>query len=233
MTKVITYGTYDLLHVGHIRLLQRAKALGDYLVVGVTSDEYDRQRGKQQSVMSQDERMEAVRATGLADEIILETHAKQKAEDIQRLGIDIFTVGSDWEGVFDYLGEFCKIVYLPRTPHVSSTAVRGRKRALLAGLVGSPERRKETLQAYGMAHGVRITEEAGMEELECPQEFITRMEKVDLVFLLEQFPGSRELIEEALLHRIGIVYEYRDGFRYDAELAKTAERQHTMYYVMD
>ena len=107
MVRVITYGTYDLLHYGHIRLLERAKALGDYLIVGVTGDDYDKSRGKinvQQSLM---ERVEAVRATGLADEIIIEEYEGQKIDDIRRYHIDIFTVGSDWKGKFDYLNKYC------------------------------------------------------------------------------------------------------------------------------
>ena len=102
MKKVITYGTYDLLHRGHVRLLERAKALGDYLIVGVTAEDFDKARGKinvQQSLM---ERIEAVRATGLADEIIVEEYEGQKIDDILRYDIDIFTVGSDWIGKFDY-----------------------------------------------------------------------------------------------------------------------------------
>ena len=115
MIKVITYGTYDVIHKGHIRLLERAKALGDYLIVGVTADSFDRERGKINVQQSLIERIEAVRATGLADEIIVEEYEGQKIDDIKRLGIDIFTVGSDWEGHFDYLKEFCKVVYLERT----------------------------------------------------------------------------------------------------------------------
>ena len=114
MVKVITYGTYDLLHYGHVRLLERAKALGDYLIVGVTSDTFDRERGKinvQQSLM---ERVEAVRATGLADEIIIEEYEGQKIDDIKRLNVDIFTVGSDWKGKFDYLKAYCQVVYLDK-----------------------------------------------------------------------------------------------------------------------
>ena len=106
MTTVITYGTYDLLHYGHIRLLERAKALGDYLIVGVTADDFDKTRGKinvQQSLM---ERIEAVKATGLADEIIVEEYEGQKIDDIRKYNIDIFTVGDDWVGKFDYLKEY-------------------------------------------------------------------------------------------------------------------------------
>lgn len=136
MVKVITYGTYDLLHYGHIRLLERAKALGDYLIVGVTADGFDMARGKinvQQSLM---ERIEAVKATGLADEIVVEEYEGQKIDDIRRLGVDIFTVGSDWVGYFDYLNEFCKVVYLDRTQGVSSSEIRAEKRELRIGLVG-------------------------------------------------------------------------------------------------
>lgn len=136
MKKVITYGTYDLLHYGHIRLLERAKALGDYLIVGVTADGFDQARGKinvQQSLM---ERIEAVKATGLADEIIVEEYEGQKIDDIKRFDVDIFTVGSDWEGHFDYLKEYCEVVYLDRTQGVSSSEIRSEERTLRIGLVG-------------------------------------------------------------------------------------------------
>ena len=136
MIKVITYGTYDVIHKGHIRLLERAKVLGDYLVVGVTADSFDRERGKINVQQSLIERVEAVRATGLADEIIVEEYEGQKIDDIKRLGIDIFTVGSDWEGHFDYLKEFCKVVYLERTQGISSSEIRAEKRDMKIGLVG-------------------------------------------------------------------------------------------------
>lgn len=136
MKKVITYGTYDLLHYGHVKLLERAKALGDYLIVGVTADDFDKTRGKinvQQSLM---ERVEAVRATGLADEILVEEYEGQKIDDIKRLDIDIFTVGSDWIGYFDYIKEYCEVVYLPRTEGVSSSEIRAEKRKVKLGLAG-------------------------------------------------------------------------------------------------
>lgn len=136
MAKVITYGTYDLLHHGHIKLLERAKALGDYLIVGVTADGFDKARGKinvQQSLM---ERVDAVKKTGLADQIIIEEYEGQKIDDIRRYGIDIFTVGSDWVGKFDYLNEFCKVVYLDRTQGVSSTELRSSKNEIRIGLIG-------------------------------------------------------------------------------------------------
>lgn len=137
MTKVITYGTYDLLHHGHKRLLERAKALGDYLIVGITSDDYDRTRGKINASQSLMERIEAVKALGIADEIIVEEYEGQKIDDIRRLGVDVFTVGSDWVGYFDYLKEYCKVVYLPRTEGVSSSEIRAERRMLKLGIYGN------------------------------------------------------------------------------------------------
>jgi len=138
MTKVITYGTFDLLHYGHRNLLKRAKALGDYLIVGVTSETYDRYRGKMNVQQSLMERIENVRALGLADEIVVEEYEGQKIDDILRLGVDIFTIGSDWVGRFDYLKEYCQVVYLERTKGISSTELRDRQHPLIRlGVVGS------------------------------------------------------------------------------------------------
>lgn len=136
MTKVITYGTYDFLHEGHIRLLERAKALGDYLIVGVTAEDFDMARGKINVRQSLMERVEAIRQTGLADKIIIEEYEGQKIDDIRRYEADIFTVGSDWIGKFDYLNEFCKVVYLDRTEGISSTEIRSNHQELRIGLVG-------------------------------------------------------------------------------------------------
>ena len=124
MKKVITYGTYDLLHEGHINLLRRAKALGDYLIVGVTNDRFDRERGKLNVRNNVLERVEAVKATGIVDEVIIEDYVGQKIDDILKYDVDIFAIGSDWEGKFDYLSEYCEVVYLPRTEGVSSTMLR-------------------------------------------------------------------------------------------------------------
>ena len=124
MKKVITYGTYDLLHEGHINLLRRAKALGDYLIVGVTNDSFDRERGKLNVRNNVLERVEAVKATGIVDEVIIEDYVGQKIDDVLKYDVDIFAIGSDWEGKFDYLSEYCEVVYLPRTEGVSSTMLR-------------------------------------------------------------------------------------------------------------
>ena len=124
MKKVITYGTYDLLHQGHLNILRRAKELGDYLIVGVTSDSFDKGRGKLNVRNNVLERVEAVKATGYANEIIIEDYVGQKIDDIQKYNVDIFAIGSDWKGKFDYLNEYVKVVYLPRTEGISSTMLR-------------------------------------------------------------------------------------------------------------
>ena len=161
MKKVITYGTYDLLHYGHIRLLERAKALGDYLIVGVTSDDYDKTRGKINNKQNLMERVAAVKATGIADEVIAEEYEGQKIDDIRRYSVDIFTVGSDWIGKFDYLNELCQVVYLPRTEGVSSTEIRAEKRKLSIGFVGDSESDLTSLEKFknelSFVNGIQAT----------------------------------------------------------------------------
>lgn len=152
--KVITYGTYDLLHYGHVRLLERAKALGDYLIVGVTSEDFDKSRGKINVQQSLAQRMEAVRAVGLADEIIVEEYEGQKIDDIRRYHADIFTVGSDWAGKFDYLNEYCKVIYLDRTEGVSSSAIRTDRRKVDIGLIGEPQRFVKYVRECSFVNGV-------------------------------------------------------------------------------
>jgi glycerol-3-phosphate cytidylyltransferase len=137
MKKVITYGTYDLFHRGHYNLLKRAKELGDYLIVGVTTDNFDLERGKMNTCNNVMERIEAVKATGLADQIVIEEYKGQKIDDIQKYDVDIFAIGSDWEGYFDYLKEFCEVVYLPRTQGISSTQLRQERPTVQLGIIGT------------------------------------------------------------------------------------------------
>lgn len=157
MKKVITYGTYDLLHQGHINLLRRAKELGDYLIVGVTNDNFDRERGKLNVCNNVLERVEAVKSTGLADQIIIEDYFGQKIDDIQKYDVDIFAIGSDWEGKFDYLNEYCKVVYLPRTEGISSTMLREEKQATIkVGIVGCGNIAKRFVPEADFVNGVEI-----------------------------------------------------------------------------
>lgn len=157
MKRVITYGTYDLLHQGHINLLRRAKELGDYLIVGVTSDSFDRERGKLNVRNNVLERVEAVKATGYADEVIIEDYVGQKIDDIQKYNVDIFAIGSDWEGHFDYLNEFTKVVYLPRTEGISSTILRAATTTdVKIGMIGCGRIAKRFLKETEVVNGVKI-----------------------------------------------------------------------------
>ena len=123
MKKVITYGTFDLLHVGHINLIRRAKELGDYLIVGLSTDEFNEMKNKQAS-QSYENRKIILESIKYIDEVIAERTWEQKIEDIKKYGIDLFVIGDDWEGKFDYLRDYCDVVYLPRTVGVSTTQLK-------------------------------------------------------------------------------------------------------------
>lgn len=124
MKRVLTYGTFDLLHYGHINLLRRAKALGDYLVVGLSTDEFNSEKKNKQSYFSYEERKSMLEAIRYVDLVIPERTWEQKAEDVARYEIDIFVIGDDWEGKFDFLKSQCEVIYLPRTPEISSTRIK-------------------------------------------------------------------------------------------------------------
>lgn len=159
MKKVITYGTFDLLHQGHINLLRRAKALGDWLIVGVTTDKFDLERGKMNSYDNLMTRIEAVKSTGYVDQIIIEEYRGQKIDDIQKYGVDIFAIGSDWEGYFDYLKEYCEVVYLPRTEGISSTLLRGERPSVKVGIVGSDFVRQQFIQEASFVNSIDICDD--------------------------------------------------------------------------
>ena len=217
MIKVITYGTYDLLHFGHIRLLERAKALGDYLIVGVTADGFDRARGKinvQQSLM---ERVEAVKATGLADEIIVEEYEGQKIDDIRRLGVDIFTVGSDWKGHFDYLNEFCQVVYLDRTQGVSSSELRSEQRELRLGLVGESTILNKFAKECEYVNGIKIVGYCSSDDSDLSSELKSLsiqtnnldllLKEIDAIFIISHPTQHYSQIKKALGARKHILCE--------------------------
>lgn len=186
MIKVITYGTYDVLHYGHIRLLQRAKALGDYLIVGVTSDDYDKSRGKINNRQSLSDRMEAVRKTGIADEVIVEEYDGQKIDDIRKYGIDVFTVGSDWEGKFDYLNAYCKVVYLPRTEGVSSSDIRSESRKLKIGVTGESVVAKKFIAESKYVNGCEIAGICSQDKEFFAREFVNEFKTDDFSALLDR-----------------------------------------------
>lgn len=120
---VITYGTFDLFHVGHVRLLKRLRALGDKLVVGISSDQFNEIKGKT-SFFSYDERSEIVASCKYVDEVFAEHHWEQKIDDIKKHNATIFAMGDDWKGKFDYLQSFCRVIYLPRTEDISTTEIK-------------------------------------------------------------------------------------------------------------
>ena len=217
MTKVITYGTYDFLHEGHIRLLKRAKALGDYLIVGVTAEDFDKSRGKINVGQSLMERVEAIRQTGLADEIIIEEYEGQKIDDIRRYEADIFTVGSDWVGKFDYLNEFCKVVYLDRTEGISSTEIRCQNQVLRLGLVGETNIVNKFKNECRYVNGVHIAGvwatkpnalDSELENLLCDTiSFEDLLSKCDAVYIASQPTEHYSQVRQALENGIHVICE--------------------------
>lgn len=123
MRTVITYGTFDILHVGHINLLRRARALGDRLVVGLSTDEFNQSKHKS-SLLNYENRKAVLEAIRYVDEVFPELTWEQKFEDIRRYGADVFVMGDDWRGKFDFLRQGCEVVYLPRTPSISTTEIK-------------------------------------------------------------------------------------------------------------
>ena len=212
MTKVITYGTFDLFHEGHYRLLQRAKALGDYLIVGVTTEAYDKARGKLNVVDSLVTRIENVKKTGFADEIIIEETWGQKVNDIRKFHIDIFAIGSDWTGNFDYLKDYCKVVYLERTKNISSTMLRERNSPIQRiGIIGTGRIAERFVPEAKLVSGVSTqgvynphTESAvrfaGKWEINLYKEIEDFFEAVDIVYIASPHETHYGYIKTALEH---------------------------------
>ncbi len=219
MIKVITYGTFDLFHEGHYRLLQRAKALGDYLIVGVTTESYDKTRGKLGIIDPILTRIENVKKTGFADEIIIEESSGQKFSDIKKYDIDIFTVGSDWTGAFDYLKDYCKVVYLERTKGVSSTMLREqRKHIQRIGIIGTgrianrfvPEAKLVSgvsTQGVYNPHYQSARKFAEKWEIESYEEIEDFLNAVDLVYIASPHETHYKYIKTALEHGKHILCE--------------------------
>ncbi len=124
MKRVITYGTFDLLHYGHINLLRRAKTLGDYLIVGLSTDEFNSVEKNKVTYFPYEERKKLLEAIRYVDLVIPETCWEQKISDIQEYKVDIFVMGDDWKGKFDFLKDYCEVVYLERTPEISTTKIK-------------------------------------------------------------------------------------------------------------
>lgn len=238
--KVITYGTYDLLHHGHVNLLRRAKELGDYLIVGVTNDSFDRERGKLNVRNNVLDRVEAVKATGFADQVIIEDYVGQKIDDILKYEVDIFAIGSDWEGKFDYLNEYCKVVYLPRTEGISSTMLREESTEdVRVGIIGCGRVANRFPGEAAVVNGVEVvatldTVKAAADKLASQVEGCRAYEDlesflaaVDAVYIATPHLSHYDYIRKALLARKHVLCEtpmVLEGEK-ARELFKLAEEQ--------
>ena len=212
MIKVITYGTFDLFHEGHYRLLKRAKALGDYLIVGVTTETFDKNRGKLGVVDSLVTRIENVKNTGLVDEIIVEEYVGQKFSDVQRYNVDIFAVGSDWTGKFDYLKDYCKVVYLERTKNISSTYLRQTKYKIKRiGIIGNGRIAERFMPESKFVSGLNV-QNVYNPRFESAERFAAKwdinpyddlekfFESIDLVYIASPHETHYNYIKAALEH---------------------------------
>lgn len=212
MKKAITYGTFDLFHEGHYRLLKRAKAMSDYLIVGVTTESYDAARGKLNVMDSLLTRIENVRKTGFADEVIIEESPGQKVADIQKYGIDTFFIGSDWKGSFDYLKSFCEVVYLERTWNISSTMLRSQRYPIIKlGIIGNGRIAKRFLPEAGAVSGINVNSVynphkesaaafAKQHALDAPPSFDAFLSSVDAVYVASPHGSHYKYSKAALEH---------------------------------
>lgn len=220
MKKIITYGSFDLFHEGHYKLLERAKALGDYLIVGITTEQYDNQRGKFNVVDSLMERIENVKNSGFADEIIIEDHIGQKVEDIIKYDIDTFVVGSDWIGVFDYINEYCEVVYLERTKGISSTMLRSRNHPIIRlGIVGTGRIANRFVPEVRYISGI-AAEAVYNPNIDLAKEFFEKfnlnyysnkyddfLSQVDAVYIASPHQTHYEYVKQALLAHKNVLCE--------------------------
>lgn len=239
MKKVITYGTYDLFHQGHYNLLKRAKALGDYLIVGVTSDYFDKSRGKFNVHDDLMTRIENVKKTGFADKIVVEEYFGQKIDDIKKYGVDVFTVGSDWKGYFDYLNEYCKVVYLERTKGISSTQIRN-EHSVRLGIVGNEIILDRFLSEIKYVGGIEVTgaytpldavgskyKSIRFQQLPLYRTYASLLEDVDAVYINAPLKLRDNLIEEALGQGKHVLTEFPFSLNYQKarEFVKVASEK--------
>ena len=204
MKTVITYGTFDLLHQGHLNLLKRAKKLGDYLIVGVTTDSFDVNRGKlnvQQSVM---DRVKAIQDTGLADKIILEEYEGQKVDDVKKYQVDVFAIGSDWYGDFDYLKEYCEVVYLERTKGISSTQIREKQQFIKLGIIGQGTMVDKLIEESRYVSGIMVQDVCDTKDM-VSMEML--MESCDAMYILAEPSKRYQIIKKALEKNCHVICE--------------------------
>ena len=220
MKRVITYGTFDLFHEGHYNILKRAKEIGDYLIVGVTSENYDKTRGKLNVEQSLIERIDNVKKSGFADKIIVEEYLGEKIEDIKKYNIDTFVIGSDWIGKFDYLKEYCEVVYLERTKGVSSTQLRNKERGIIKlGCVGAGRIAERMCKESKYVSGINFDYVYGRNEKKI-KEFAEKndlkyyssnyqkfLKEVDAVYIASPHLTHYNLVKEALKNKKHVICE--------------------------
>lgn len=212
MVKVITYGTFDLFHQGHYNILKRAKEAGDYLIVGVTGESYDAERGKLSVQDSLATRIENVRKTGFADKIIVEEYLGQKIPDIIKYNVDILVIGSDWKGKFDHLNKYCKVVYLERTKDISSTMLREEMLTYKIGISTDDLYDNDNVIEPKHVSGIHV-ESVFSPNKEVADEFCNKYElykgftdyeeflkSVDIVYIKNKRENRCEYVEQAVLH---------------------------------
>lgn len=220
MKKVITYGTFDLFHQGHYNILKRAKEQGDYLIVGVTSESYDIERGKLSVVDSLTTRINNVLNTGLVDEVIIEEYLGQKIRDIIKYDIDVFVIGDDWKGKFDHLQQYCKVVYLERTKNISSTQIREQSSNIFRmGIITDKEYDGEIVEETKYVSGLHI-ENVFVEDQKTGENFCERysidryctdiedfMENLDIVIISVENNKRAEYVKMALRHNKHVIVD--------------------------
>jgi choline-phosphate cytidylyltransferase len=220
MKKVITYGTFDLFHYGHYSILERAKAYGDYLIVGVTAENYDTERGKLSVQDSLSKRIENVKNTGFADQIIVEEYVGQKISDILKYDIDVLVIGSDWRGKFDHLSKYCEVKYLERTKDISSTEIRQQKFTMFKfgiatdnlfdnGSVLEPKNVSGIHVESTFSHKMGIAEEfARKYELDKGYtDYDQFLNSVDIVYCKSALNDRKQLIEKAIYEGKHVIYD--------------------------
>ncbi len=164
---VLTYGTFDMFHIGHLNILKKAKELGDFLIVGVSTDEFNAIKGKR-AFMPYEHRKKIVESIKYVDKVIPERNWKQKLEDIKRYSVDVFVMGEDWKGKFDYLKDYCKVIYLPRTPGISSTELRQAAAFNQGYEEGYQDAKREIIQK--LKENLNLSDEEIAKALDIPKE---------------------------------------------------------------
>lgn len=219
MKTVITYGTFDLFHKGHYNILKRAKEEGDYLIVGVTGERYDTERGKLSVKDSLATRIENVRKTGFADKIIVEEYLGQKIPDIIKYNVDVLVIGSDWKGKFDHLNKYCQVKYLERTKDISSTQLREEMQTFKFGIATDDLYDNDNVTEPKHVSGIHV-ESVFSPDKKTADEFCSEYElykgytdydeflkSVDIVYVKVKREERAEYVERALLQGKHIVVD--------------------------